>query len=138
MSEKSGSVNLGLLILRVGIGVMSMYHGWPKLFGGPIAWKSVGMAMAVIGVGFWPTFWGFCAAAAEFIGGACFVMGFVFRPACVFLAFTMFVATMFHFHHGDGLLVASHALELLVVYISLLIIGPGSVAMDNLFRIGKK
>lgn len=138
MSEKGSNVDFGLLVLRLGIGAMSIYHGWPKLFGEPITWKSLGMAMTVIGIGFWPTFWGFCAAVSEFIGGACFMMGFIFRPACAFMAFTMFVATMFHLHRGDGLLVASHALELVVLYISLLIIGPGSVAMDKFFHIGKK
>ena len=138
MSGKGSNIDLGLLILRLGIGVMSIYHGWPKLFGGVIAWKSVGMAMGVIGIKFWPVFWGFCAATSEFVGGACLLLGLLFRPSCGFLAFTMFVAAMFHLRHGDGLLVASHALELLVLYVSLFIIGPGGYAADKFFHFGKR
>jgi putative oxidoreductase len=147
MSEKGSGVNFGLLVLRLGIGVMFIFHSWQNLFDGPISWKSLGVAMAAIGISFWPTFWGFCAAATEFIGGACFAMGFAFRPACALLAFTMFVATMFHLHHGGGsvpttfaarLFIASHALEMCIVFVSLLIIGPGSIAMDKFFHIGKK
>ena len=34
--------DLGLLILRVGIGAMFMFHGWPKISGGPAFWAQVG------------------------------------------------------------------------------------------------
>jgi putative oxidoreductase len=34
--------NLGLLIIRVGLGVMFIYHGYPKLMGGVKEWTELG------------------------------------------------------------------------------------------------
>ena len=34
--------DVGLLVVRVGLGVMFMVHGLPKLAGGPAAWTGVG------------------------------------------------------------------------------------------------
>ncbi len=31
----------GLLILRIGIGIMFLYHGAPKLIGGPEKWEKL-------------------------------------------------------------------------------------------------
>ena len=51
--------DLGLLILRVGIGIMFLFHGLPKLTGGPAFWGQLGMATNFLGIGFAPAFWGF-------------------------------------------------------------------------------
>ncbi len=56
----------GLLILRVGLGVMMIMHGLPKLQGGPELWAGVGKSMGNIGIHFMPTFWGFMAAGTLF------------------------------------------------------------------------
>ncbi|MEO6167163.1 MAG: DoxX family protein, partial [Chitinophagales bacterium] len=61
--------DLGLLIIRVGIGLLMMKHGWPKLTGGIEKWEKLGGNMDVIGIAFLPVFWGLCAALAETAGG---------------------------------------------------------------------
>ncbi len=71
----------GLLILRVGIGVMFMIHGWPKLSGGPEVWVKLGGAIGVFGITFAPTFWGLMAAVSEFAGGLMPALGLRNRPA---------------------------------------------------------
>ncbi|PLX79736.1 MAG: DoxX family protein [Desulfuromonas sp.] len=116
----------GLLLLRIGIGVMFVVHGLPKLIGGPARWEQVGRAMVYLGVDFLPTFWGFCAATTETVGGLFLLLGLFFRPACLLLAFTMTVAANMHFGRGDGLLGASHAIESCILFLSLFLIGPGS------------
>ena len=35
-------IDFGLLILRVGIGVMFIIHGWGKLIGGTDKWEAIG------------------------------------------------------------------------------------------------
>ena len=45
----------GLLILRIGIGVMFMCHGFPKLAGGPEVWTKLGGALGALGIHFEPT-----------------------------------------------------------------------------------
>lgn len=116
----------GLLLLRVGIGVMFVVHGLPKMIGGPAKWEQVGRAMVYLGVDFIPTFWGFCAAASETFGGLFLLLGLFFRPACLLLAITMMVAANMHFGRGDELLGASHAIESGILFLSLILIGPGS------------
>ena len=123
--------DVGLLILRIGIGIMFMMHGWPKLMGGLEKWAKLGGALDVFGIGFAPAFWGFMAARSEFGGGLVWVLGFLTRPACFFLLMTMIVATATHLGRGDSFGRYSHALEAAVLFLSLLFIGPGKYSVDD-------
>jgi len=123
--------DLGLLLLRLGIGAMFLFHGWPKLAGGPETWAKVGRAMSFAGVQALPTLWGLAAAVSEFGGGLCLILGFLFRPAALLLAITMAVAANMHLGKGEGLLAASHAIELGILFLSLLFIGPGRYSVDR-------
>ena len=126
-----GQKNLGLLILRVGIGVMFIMHGYPKIIGGPDKWEKLGGAMGNLGVDYFPVFWGFMAALAEFGGGILLITGLMFRPVCLLMLFTMIVATLHHLGRGDTIMEASHSIELGIVFLSMLFIGPGR------YRLGK-
>ena len=126
---KKFNTDYGILIIRIGIGVMFMLHGYPKLLGGAAMWEKIGGSMSNIGIHFAPTFWGFMAAFAEFAGGLCLVLGFVFRPALAMLIFTMFIAGFMHYTKGDGFGGYSHALESAIVFIGLFIAGPGKYAL---------
>lgn len=121
----------GLLILRIGLGVMMIMHGLPKLQGGPELWSGVGKAMSNIGINFIPTFWGFMAAVTETIGGLFLILGLFFRPSALLLAFTMVIAGLMHLASGDGISGASHAIELLFVFLGLVFIGPGKHSVDK-------
>ena len=123
--------NIGLLILRIGLGCMFLLHGLPKLFGGPERWEGLGGAMASLGITFLPTFWGFMAAISESLGGLCLILGLFLRPACILLTITMLVATASHLGRGDGLKGAAHAIEVGIVFLSLILIGPGKHSLDE-------
>lgn len=123
--------NTGLLILRVGLGAMMMTHGLPKIMGGPDTWTGLGGSMKVVGIEFLPTFWGFMAAAAEGIGGFLLVLGLFFRPVNMLLVVTMVIAALYHFSKGEGIGGASHAIELAIVFFSLIFIGPGKYSVDK-------
>lgn len=120
----------GLLFLRVGMGIMMIYHGAPKIMGGVEGWIKVGAAMKFLGITFAPAFWGFMAAAAEFFGGILLIGGLATRLACVFLITTMAVAVTMKLATGAGLFGASQAIENGIVYASLLIAGPGIYSLD--------
>ena len=124
-----GLVNQGLLLLRLGTGAMFIIHGWPKLQGGPELWTKLGQAMELFGINFWPAFWGLLAAISEVVGGFLLMIGFLFRPACLFLLGTMSTAAAVHFSHGDPFSKASHAIEAGILFLSLLLIGPGKYAL---------
>lgn len=123
--------NTGLLIIRVGLGIMFIFHGYPKLLGGPDQWTAVGSAMKYTGIDFFPVGWGLLAAVTETFGGFLVILGLAFRPATLLLAITMLVATTMHLKSGDGLNVASHAIEAAIVFIGLTFIGPGRYSVDK-------
>ncbi|PIP28783.1 DoxX family protein, partial [Candidatus Kuenenbacteria bacterium CG23_combo_of_CG06-09_8_20_14_all_39_39] len=74
--------DIGLLILRLGLGAMFIVHGWPKISGGAPLWPELGEAVSFCGIKFGFMFWGFMAACSEFFGGIFIALGIVFRPFC--------------------------------------------------------
>lgn len=120
-----------LLIMRVGLGIMMVLHGYPKLAGGSDKWVKIGSSMAHLGVKMYPVFWGLMASLTECVGGVFLILGFFFRPSCLLLLFTMVVAVMTHIAGGDGIMGASHAIELGIVFLGLFILGPGKTSIDK-------
>src|ERR1044072_1579326 len=92
--------DFGILVLRIALGAMMIWHGFPKLKGGPDMWNKIASSMSVFGVPNFPTFWGFMAGFAEAIGGLLFLIGFLFRPALLLMIFTMIVAVMQSYQPG--------------------------------------
>ena len=131
LSSLSKFKNTGLLLIRIGLGIMFIMHGYPKLLGGPDRWEGVGSAMGNIGITFLPMLWGLLAALAETVGGICFLLGLYFRPVAIALAFTMLIAALSHLGRGDGLMGASHAIEIGVVFVGLAFMGPGKYSVDK-------
>ena len=125
--------DLGLLILRIGIGIMFMIHGWPKIAGGAEMWTAIGGSMTNLGIDFAPTFWGFMAAFAEFFGGLFLALGLFWRPVLMLLVITMIVAAIHHLTAGDGIGGSSHAIEAGIVFFGLIFIGPGRYSLDANF-----
>jgi putative oxidoreductase len=122
----------GLLFLRVALGAFYLYvHGWPKLAGGVRAWHEIGLAVRYVGIHFAPVFWGLMATLSETLGCVLLIIGFLFRPACLFLLITLVVASAMHLRKGQGLEAASHAIELAILFFSLLFIGPGKYSLDR-------
>lgn len=130
MKPPSYSTDLGLLILRAGIGIMFILHGLPKIVGGPERWE----ALAQTGLPFLPTgilsiLLGLAAAVAEFGGGLFLTVGRYHRIACAALAATMAVAVSTKLGDVTGIMdfafKAGWPLELLIVFVALFLTGPG-------------
>lgn len=125
--------DIGLLIIRIGLGLSYVIiHGAPKIVGGPERWAGIGGALNNFGIDFYPVFWGFMAAFAEFAGGALLLLGFFFRPALFLICITMIVAFGKGLAEGQTLAKAIYPLELFVVLFGMLFTGPGTISMDNL------
>ena len=70
------------------------------------------------------------AAFSESIGVGLLIIGLAFRPSCVLLLITMTVAALSDYHQ-QGLGEASHALELAIVFATLIFVGPGKYSVDQ-------
>jgi putative oxidoreductase len=130
--KTSWTVDLALLVLRVGIGIpFVVVYGRGKMFGGPESWAKLGGNMdAIFGIGFLPEVWGFLAAFAEFGGGILLMLGLLFRPVLVLMVGTMFVAAMGHI---TGVIDGGpwHAIEMGTVFVALFLTGPGRFSVDR-------
>ncbi len=136
MSKKSigKQGHSGLLLLRIGIGILFVLHGYPKITGGPETWTKIGEATTYVGITFLPTFFGFMAAIAEFLGGILLIAGLYVRIAGVLMAITMIVAVAKHAVEGESFY---HPLTNAIVFISLVLIGGGRYSLDRQFRKAK-
>jgi len=123
--------NFGLLVIRVGLGLMFIYHGYPSLGGGVKTWEALGSSTKYIGIHFWPVFWGLLSAVVETFGGFLLIIGLAFRPICILLLINLLIAAAMHFGKGDGLDGAAHAIEDAIVFAGMIFVGPGRFSVDK-------
>ncbi|MEH7610286.1 DoxX family protein [Gottfriedia acidiceleris] len=127
-------LNIGLLIIRLVIGLLFVGHGAQKLFGsfgghglkGTGGWfDSIGMKPGVTIALF--------AGLAELIGGILFTLGLLTPLAGIMIAGTMVMAII-KVHGPNGLWATANGYEynltLLSVAIGIALIGPGKYALD--------
>jgi putative oxidoreductase len=123
--------NFGLLVIRVGLGIMFIYHGFPKLMGGEKTWEQLGTSTKYVGVHHWPVVWGLLCAVVETFGGFLLVLGLAFRPVCLLLLINLIVAAASQFGSGGGLQEAAHAIEDAIMFAGLIFLGPGKFSVDK-------
>ena len=133
MRNRDTLVNVGLLVLRIGIGLIFIIHGVPKLMGGVGTWTQLGSTMSIVGISFAPAFWGFMAAVTEVVVGLFIILGLLHRLVALMLLFTMIIALIVHVTAGDPFTIYSNALKALVVFVALAITGPGIYSLDYKF-----
>jgi putative oxidoreductase len=127
-------IDLGLLVIRLVIGVLFIGHGAQKLFGwfgghglkGTGGWfESIGMKPGVT--------MALVAGLSELVGGILFALGLLTPLAAILIAATMFMAIV-KVHGQNGLWATSNGYEynltLLAVAIGIALIGPGQYAVD--------
>ena len=124
--------DLGMLIPRLAIGsIFILVYGWSKITN-PSMWGQLGGAMKNLGITWYPEFWGFMAAFAEVAGAICLILGFLFRPAALIMAFDMFVATLFHFSKHDPWMMPAVPIAFGCMFLAFFFIGPGKFSIDEL------
>lgn len=127
---------VALLILRIALGIIFMYHGYPKL--GHLR-GGAQMQGFFIEHGL-PAYFAYVAGVIEMFGGALVLLGLFTRPAALLLALEMCVAIL-KVHSGHGYLAVhdyEFPLTLAVSCFALATIGAGLISLDSvLFEGGK-
>lgn len=135
---KAIHMDVGLLTARVGLGIMFILHGLPKVVGGVDTWKTVGGMPPFLADGTPEAVLvslGLLAAIVEFGGGLLLLVGFWARTAA-FLLFGVMVVAFTTKLDGDLTLMtfamnAGWPLELAFVFLALAFTGPGRFSIDK-------
>jgi len=125
------SIDVGLLVVRLGVGAVLAAIGWKKWLGGAALWETLGGAMKVFGITAWPVFWGFMAMFSELVGSLMLALGILVRPFAALLLFTMVTATLMQLGQGADLGKYAHSLNLAFVFAGLFFAGGGRYALGN-------
>lgn len=126
------ATDVGLLLIRAIVGIVFIYHGYHKLFGGlrgfADALDAMGLPLPMVSAAL--------AACAEFFGGLALLLGVATRIAVVPMVFTMIVAILtahrhaFSLQHGG----MEYALTLGVVMLGLGLTGAGRLSVDGAMK----
>jgi len=123
--------DIGLLIIRVGLGALFLYHGFPLLIGGTEEWTQLGKIMEVFGTTSLPAFWGFVIVFSEVSGGIFLIFGILFKIACSLLLLTYMPAIATYIDEGNLLTEGSHVLQLAIILFGLMLIGSGNIRFSS-------
>jgi len=125
---------LSLLILRIVLGIIFLFHGYPKL-----AHSGAGMPSAFLEHGL-PAYFVYVAGIIETFGGLLLLLGLFARGAALLLAIEMCVA-IWKFHSHSYLTVHEYEfpLSLAAACFVLATVGAGPISLDHpLFEGGGK
>jgi putative oxidoreductase len=133
-----GLASWGPDFIRLGVAFTFILHGYPKLFGPKPGPK--GFAGYVGSMGFpSPLFFAYAAGITEFVGGVCILLGFLTRFWAL-LGAIEFLTIILKVKWSKGFLISNEGWEwdwaILMMLLSLLVTGPGRLALDHAIRTG--
>ena len=122
---------MGLLLIRASLGIIFLMLITPVLWSGQGAWEHFGSAMRNLDINGHYKFWGFLGAVLGCAGGVLMILGLFFRIGTLFAL----IVTVVHLvglwdSHGD-FHTRLPALEMAILLLSLLFIGPGKYSVDK-------
>jgi putative oxidoreductase len=141
MGKRQAFTNLGLVVLRLGLGIIFVAHGGQKMLGiwGGNGWRAT-LEGFQEGLGI-PQWLGAVAIITEFFGGIAVIIGALTRLASLGLAVTMVVA-MVKVHWAGGFFLPEGIefnVALLAMSLALVLTGGGAWAADSwIFQGGRK
>ncbi len=118
-----------ILLLRIAVGVVFVYHGWMKV-------GDMNATVAMFGSMGISSFWTYIVAYTELLGGLALIVGFNTRIAAALGLIVMLVAIMkvhwangFNSMHGGY----EYAFVLCLNFIALMMVGGGRHSVDSMY-----
>ncbi len=122
----AGAFNTAMLLLRLGLGILMMMHGYGKLVHfGDMQHKF----MNFLGMG--STLSLALVVFAEFFCSLFLILGLFTRLASIPLIIATLVM-VFKAHNGEIFGDGEHAALYLIGYLALLLVGPGKISVDSM------
>ena len=119
---------LALFVLRISLGIIFIFHGYPKLFGDPAR------AMASFTKMGFPTYFAYISGVLEVFGGTLLILGLFTRVTSLLLAIEMGIAlARVHLPQAGIFRVAGYELPFLLGAASLALAatGAGLISIDH-------
>jgi len=117
---------LALLLLRCALGIIFIFHGYPKLFTQTANWLQAFPRMG------FPPYFAYIAGVLEFFGGCLLIAGLFTRVVGLLLAVEMAIA-VWKVHLGQGIYLVKNyefPLALCVAAFALATVGAGAISLD--------
>ena len=123
-ATRKASRGVGLLILRIGAGLLMMSHGWgkvQKVLEGDFKFADP------LGLGAGPSL--VLAAGSEFVLAGLVVVGLATRLSAAPIVFTMMIAAFIQ-HGADDFATKEKAIVYALMFLVLVLTGPGRFSLD--------
>lgn len=125
--------DLGLLIMRLGLAAVLLWHSVPKLIGGAPAWKSVGTTLDFINLGLPVSFMGLLSLTLETLCSVSLIFGYLFRLSSGVL-FVLLLLYSFNYFNVAYKTLMMWSLALTTVFLGLVFAGPGRYSLAAKFQ----
>ncbi|MFL6527736.1 MAG: DoxX family protein [Chthoniobacterales bacterium] len=120
--------DFGLLLLRVSLGVLFIIVCAPVLMGGSSAWSRFGSGIHVLGLHSHYGMWGFVGSLLACAAAVLMIFGLFFRLGVLVCLVVALIHAFTAGHNVHALLIP---IELVLVLLSVLFIGPGKYSVDK-------
>lgn len=128
-SAQDRKKDIGLLIMRLGLAAVLLWHSVPKLIGGTPAWKSVGTTMDFINLGLPVSFMGLLSLALETLCSIGLIFGYLFRFSSSVL-FVLLLLYSFNYFNVAYKTLMMWSVALTSVFLGLIFTGPGRYSIS--------
>ncbi|MDQ8198546.1 DoxX family protein [Pelagicoccus enzymogenes] len=122
----------GVLLLRIGVGAVLAFHGYPILTGGGSVWTDVGKGAAIASLP--PSLFEYAGLASgilQFIGGILLIIGMFTRGTALLLSIVVGFAIANLIAAGSFQLSFLAHLQMILALLGLVFIGPGRLSLDR-------
>lgn len=122
----------GVLLLRLGLGSLIAYNGFPLLVSGMETYLRIGSTVSLVGISSFHILFGIASAVIQSVGGLFLILGILTRGIALLLSIIVGFALANLLINSNGIdsMVFAYA-QINLALLSLVFIGPGRLSLDR-------